>query len=62
MQDGVNGLLVPVKDVDALAAAMLKLARDPALRERMGAASLRLAQERFDVHKVNQVILDAMGL
>jgi glycosyltransferase involved in cell wall biosynthesis len=62
VQDGVNGLLVPVKDVDALAAAMLKLARDPALRERMGAASPRLAQERFDVHKVNQVILDAMGL
>lgn len=62
VQDGVNGLLVPVKNVDALAAAMLKLARDPALRQRMGAASLRLAQERYDVHKVNQVILDAMGL
>ena len=28
----------------------------------MGAASRRIAEERFDVHSVNRVILDAIGL
>ena len=32
VQDGVNGLLVPPGDVDALAAAVGRLARDPVLR------------------------------
>ncbi|MGB8646554.1 MAG: glycosyltransferase family 4 protein [Anaerolineae bacterium] len=39
VQEGVNGLLVEEKDVPALAQAILTLASDPALRQRMGAAS-----------------------
>lgn len=38
--DGVDGLLVPPKDVDALAAAMLRLINDDELRRRMGRAAL----------------------
>lgn len=62
VQDGVNGLLVPPRDADVLAAAVLKLAQDGDLRERMGKKSLALARQKFDVHKVNQAMLAFMGL
>lgn len=60
--DGRNGLLVPARSVEPLAQAMLKLARDPALRERMGSQGRQMVLERFDVHKVNAVLLDGIGL
>ena len=60
--DGVNGFLVPVRDADALAAAMLRFIENPALIERMGRESRRLAEARFDVHRINAVMLEAMGL
>jgi glycosyltransferase involved in cell wall biosynthesis len=39
VQDGENGLLVPVGDVEALAEAMVRLASDRALAQRLGAAA-----------------------
>ncbi len=54
--------MVPVRDTEALAAAMERFILDPALTTSMGKASRRLAEKRYDVHKVNAVILDAMGL
>ena len=50
---GVNGLLVPVRDVPALAAAMLHLIERPELIPSMGRESRRLAEERFDAAKIN---------
>ncbi len=42
IEDGVNGIVVPsITDGDALAAALERLARDPGLRERLGAAARR---------------------
>lgn len=41
ISDGVNGLLVPVADIPALAGAIARLQRDPALRARLGAAAVR---------------------
>lgn len=38
VEDGVTGLLVPFADPDALAQALLRLVRDPALRNRFGQA------------------------
>lgn len=39
-----NGVLIPDDDVDALAAEMLRFARDPALRQRLGAVSRELVK------------------
>lgn len=60
--DGENGFLVPVRDAEALATAMERFILNPSLIEKMGKASRRIAEERFDVQKINQVILREMGL
>lgn len=61
--DGDNGFLVPPRDARALAQAMRRMIEaSSAETERMAAASLALAREKFDVHKVNQRMLQIMGL
>ena len=60
--EGQNGFLVPVRDAAALADAMMRFIKQPELIETMGKASRALAVERFDVHKVNAVILATMGI
>lgn len=45
--DGVTGLLVQPRDVDALKAALTRLLHDDDLRARLGAAALAQARERF---------------
>jgi hypothetical protein len=51
-----------VRDAKALADAMERFILQPELIERMGEASWLIAEERFDVHRVNLVILREMGL
>lgn len=46
------GLVVPPEDAGALAAGILRLARDPALRARLGAQGRRLCQARWAREKV----------
>ncbi|GFE58635.1 glycosyl transferase [Geobacter sp. AOG1] len=60
--DGDNGFLVPIKDAQALAHAMEQFILHPELIEKMGRRSREIAEERFDVHKVNNQILLTMGL
>lgn len=45
IENGVTGLLVPSGDADALTAAMRSLIEDPALRERLGHAARRRAED-----------------
>lgn len=59
--DGENGLLVPVRDVDGLAAAMDQLARDPGRVAAMGRASRRMAEEVFDTDVVHRQLDEVMG-
>ena len=46
--DGVDGLLVPPKNPEALAEAIRKLLEDPGLRSRLGSAARKTIVERFD--------------
>lgn len=62
VQDGINGFLVPVRDVEALTVAMERFIIEPELSHRMGIESRRIAAEKYDVRKVNEVIISAMGL
>ena len=61
-QIGRNGILVPVKNANALATAMEFFIKHPEQIAIMGRESRCYAKERYDVHKVNAVILNAMGL
>ncbi|HEX4965112.1 MAG TPA: glycosyltransferase, partial [Thermoanaerobaculia bacterium] len=47
VDDGVTGFLLPVGDVDGMAAAALRLLGDDDLRRRFAAAARRQAVERF---------------
>lgn len=60
VEEGVNGFKIPVCDVDALATAMSKFISEPELIARMGAASRRMAENKFDVEKINKRILSVI--
>jgi glycosyltransferase involved in cell wall biosynthesis len=48
----VNAFLVPVDDPQPLAAALTVLARDPALRRRLGAAGRQLVVNEFSGDRI----------
>lgn len=60
--EGVNGFLVPVGGSVSLAKAMEKFLQNHALIADMGTKSRKIARQRYDVKKVNDSILQAMGL
>ena len=62
VNEGENGFLVPVKSVDALAGAMLRLVENEELTAGMGKRSRKIAEAKYDVHKVNAVMLREMEL
>lgn len=57
-----NGFLVPVKSVEALVVAMKKLIDNPELIKEMGVRSRAIAEEKYDVNKVNAIMLRKMGI
>ena len=50
--DGRTGLLVPGRDPQALAAALVKLAAAPGLRRQMGRAGRDLIRDRFSLERM----------
>lgn len=58
VEDGVNGLLVPPGDAQALAKAIEHLLCDSALRRRMGLAGRQRVEERFSDNLINARTLE----
>lgn len=59
---GQNGYLVPVKSTDDLAQAMIRFLAQPQSINQMGRVSRAIAESKYDVDKVNQQLLEGMGL
>lgn len=62
VDEGVNGFLVPPRQIQPLVVAMRRFLDEPECVARMGDASWQLVKRLYDVRKVNRVILDAMEL
>jgi len=58
VDDEVTGLLVPVRDAEALTEAIRVLGKDPSLRSTMGKAAVERAIDEFDERRVVQMVLD----
>lgn len=57
IQDGENGVLVPLDDYGAMAHAALRILEDPMLRERMAVSAMHTVRERFSVDRqVNEYL------
>lgn len=60
--NGKNGYLVSIKDVNQLETAVTKLLDNADLTETFGKASRVLAEEKYDVNKVNASIMKIMKI
>ena len=58
--DGENGFLVSARNIVALVKAMEKFILKPELIPRMGKLSRKIAEEKYDIHKVNSLIITVM--
>jgi len=56
VRDGIEGLLVPLGNIEATARALIRLAENPALRARLGAAAHKRFCERFTEEAVRRTM------
>ena len=61
VEDGVTGRVVPPRDPDALAAALVEVLGDPQRRDAMGAAGRRRFLERFTADRMVEETLAVYG-
>ena len=60
--NGRNGFLVSPRSVDALVSSLEKFIADPGLAAQMGRVSREIAVSKYDVRKVNEVMMREMHL
>ncbi len=60
--DGKNGFLVPVGNFEKLADAIIRFIEKPALIETMGKESVIYCAQKFDVNKVNNDMINILGV
>jgi glycosyltransferase involved in cell wall biosynthesis len=60
VNNGVNGFLIPARNANALAHAMLKFIVNPDLIASMGKESRRIAELRFDGHQKTRTLIDIL--
>lgn len=58
IEDGVNGLVVPSKDEDALLKAMLNFLKDPTLVSSLASNARKMVASRYEQGYVKQCLLD----
>ncbi|MFQ3632228.1 glycosyltransferase family 4 protein [Roseiflexus sp.] len=59
VEDGRNGILVPLRDIDALAEALVRLLHNHDLHRAMGQSGRTIACERFDEQQVFRRVISA---
>lgn len=62
VEPGINGYIVPARDAEALASAMLRFVEMPTQAIAMGAESQRIARERFEINRINALLFSHMNL
>lgn len=60
VEDGINGLIVPPGESEAVTAAVQSLIGDETRRRQMGATGRKMAEERFDARRNYNAILDLL--
>lgn len=58
--EAVNGFMVPAKDAVMLAEKMMWFIENPSSIATMGAASRKIAEDKFDVHKINSKLMQIL--
>lgn len=61
IEDGVNGLLIPVDQKEALAEAMRRIADDPELAERLSRNGIKI-REKYSLQKIADKFLEEAGI
>lgn len=62
VEQGVNGFLVPAWNSEKIAEKMIYFIENPEQIRKIGDESYRIAKEKFDVDKVNQKLMQILGL
>lgn len=62
VEEGVNGFLVPVKNFQSLVDKMIWMIENKGAVQKMGEESFKLAKKKFDVNKINEIIINTMKL